>query len=330
MNEIPQIDTKEYVISHIDDAINHGWIKVFYQPVVRAITGQLCSSESLARWIDPEIGFLPPDKFIGVLEEKELIHKLDCYVVERVCQDIRQRLDKNEPVVPVSVNFSRLDFMMCDMLRVVEDNVKKYDVPRDFLHVEITESMIVSDEDMMSEVIRCFRNAGYEIWMDDFGSGYSSLTLLKDYEFDLLKLDMRFLSSFTDKSKSIMRSAITMAKDIGVRTLAEGVETEAQCHYLREIGCGRMQGYFFGRPEPIDDMYNHIKERGIEVEGRKWRHFYDVASLAVRDTDYPLEIVYDDGANFKTVVINKAYRDQINIPYDLPYEALDKIIYQTG
>ncbi len=330
MADAPKIDTKEYVISHIDEAIETGWIKVFYQPVIRAITKQLCSVESLARWIDPEIGFLSPDKFIGVLEENRLIHKLDCFIVEQVCRDISERMEKDLPVVPVSVNFSRLDFQMRDMLEVVETNVRKCNIPRDFLHVEITESMIASDEELMSKIITDFRDAGYEIWMDDFGSGYSSLNLLKDYQFDLLKMDMRFLSSFSDKARSIVRSAITLAKNINVRTLAEGVETEEQFNFLWETGCGRIQGYFFGKPEPKDDMFAHIKEKGIEVERRQWRHFYDVASFAVKDTEAPLELMLDDGKNFKTLFMNKAYREQINIPVEIGYDSIDKFIYQTG
>ena len=329
MTDTGQINTRNYVISHIDEAIEKGWIKVFYQPVIRSITGRLCGAESLARWIDPEIGFLSPDRFIGPLEEEKLIHKLDSYIIEKVCQDISTLMKNNEPVVPVSVNLSRLDFLMCNMVDVVESLTQKYDIPKDFLHIEITESMIVSDEVLMDQVICKFREAGYEIWMDDFGSGYSSLTLLKDYRFDLLKLDMCFLSSFTDKSKSIVRSVVTMAKNIGVRTLAEGVETGEHFEFLKEIGCGRVQGYYFGKPEPKEDMFAHIKEKGIEVEDRQWLQFYDIASFSVKDTDTPLEIVYDDGKNVKTLFMNRAYREQINFPYDMSYEEIDRIIYHT-
>lgn len=122
----------EYVITHIDEAIEKEWIKVYYQPVVRSLTGQLCSAESLARWIDNEVGFIPPDKFVGALEEKKLIHKLDCFIVDRVCRDIHDHLSNDLPTVPVSINMSRLDFIMCDMLKVLEDAVEKYDIPRDY------------------------------------------------------------------------------------------------------------------------------------------------------------------------------------------------------
>jgi EAL domain-containing protein (putative c-di-GMP-specific phosphodiesterase class I) len=133
----------DYVITHIDEAISNEWIKVYYQPVVRSLTGQLCSAEALARWIDPEYGLLAPGKFIGVLEECQLIYKLDCFIVQKVCQELHEHIIAGKPAFQVSINFSRLDFIKCDMLDVVEKAIEKYNIPRDYLHFEITESMIV-------------------------------------------------------------------------------------------------------------------------------------------------------------------------------------------
>ena len=328
-----EITTREYVLRKVDEAIANDWIKLFFQPVIRSLTGELCGMESLVRWDDPEIGFLLPGKFIEILETEREITKLDCYVVDKVCRCVRERMDAGLPMVPVSVNFSRLDFIMKDMLAVVEEAVAKYDIPRDYIHIEITESMIASDEGLMRDVITNFRKAGYEIWMDDFGSGYSSLTLLKDYQFDMLKLDMRFLTPFTEKSRDIMRSAVTMAKDIGIRTLAEGVETLEQVEFLKKIGCGRLQGYYYGRPEPIEDMFAHLMEKNVLVEQRKWRHFYDVASFNIRVTDTPLEIIEDDGTNFRTLFMNRAYREQIfylGQNLDMSLEEIDDRIYRVA
>ena len=319
----------EYVVASIDDAISNEWIKVYYQPVVRSLTGQLCGAESLARWIDPNIGFLSPDKFIGALEENEMIHKLDCFMIEKVCSDIHLHMESGRPVFPVSINFSRLDFIKCDMLKLVEESVRKYNIPRDFLHIEITESMIAQDEEMMTRVIESFRNRGYEIWMDDFGSGYSSLTLLQDYQFDLLKMDMRFLSTMTEKSKIILNSTINMAKHIGVKTLSEGVETQEQIDFLTAIGCGKLQGYYFGKPEPYDDMLLSIEKKGITVEERQWRGYYETACLAMSDLDRPLEIAEYDGRTFKTLYMNEQYKQQISLNLgDL--SQIDKYLYSTS
>ena len=324
-------NTAEHLARTFEEALEKGWIKVHYQPVIRAITEQLCGVESLARWQDPQFGFIFPSDFIGVLEESRQIHKLDSFVVEEVCRTVHERLMKNSPVVPVSVNFSRLDFVMCDMLAVVENAVRKYDIPRDYIHIEITESMIVSDQELMRGVINDFRAAGYEIWMDDFGSGYSSLTVLKDYQFDMLKLDMNFLSNFTDKSKDIMRSAIIMAKDLGIKTLAEGVETKEHLDYLKSIGCEEIQGFYYGKPEPIDEMFAHLAEKNVSIERRKWRHFYEVASFCVKATDIPLEIVEHDGKKFRTLFMNQPYREQIfGEENDLSLEEIDRKIYGTA
>ncbi|MCR5331646.1 MAG: EAL domain-containing protein, partial [Lachnospiraceae bacterium] len=323
------IKLREYVIRKLDEAIEKDWIQIYFQPVIRTITGYLCGLESLVRWIDPEIGFLAPDRFINVLEDERCIHKLDCFVVRRVCKYIRDRVDAGIPIVPVSVNFSQMDFVMCDMLEVVERAVEEFDIPRDYIHIEITESMIASDEGRMHDIISGFKKAGYEVWMDDFGSGYSSLTVLKDYNFDTLKMDMRFLRPFNEKSMSILRSVITMAKEIGLKTLAEGVETQEQLDFLKECGCGMIQGYYYGKPEPIEDMFRHIDEKGINVGKRKWRHFYETAGFAARYTESPLEVIEDDGKDFHTLFMNNSYRKQI-FDYEMSNEEIDRKIYHTA
>ena len=324
-----QLKTTEYVVGKIDEAIEQGWIRVYVQPIVGTLTGRLISMESLVRWIDPVVGFLPPDKFIGALEEERCIHKLDSYVVDKVCETLGKRLAAGIPSVPVSVNFSRLDFVLCDMLNVVETAVKKYNVPKEYLHIEITESMISSDEELMHKVIGDFNRAGYEIWMDDFGSGYSSLTVLKDYTFDALKMDMRFLEPLTVKSKSIIKSVINMAKDVGMKTLAEGVETKEQLDFLKSIGCGMIQGYYYGRPEPVDDAFKHLEEKGIGVEKAELRELYRMAGFYARSTDTPLMIYEDDGTDFRSLFINDSYRRQI-FDEELSLEEMDARIFHIA
>ena len=260
LKEFKEQHPVKYVVENIDRAIEHKWIKVYYQPVIRSLTGALCSMESLTRWDDPEIGFLMPKQFIRPLEKSHQIYKVDCFVVEQVCADIHDRILLGKPVVPVSINLSRLDFTLCDMLDVVEKAVARYNVSREYIHIEVTESMIASDEALMRRVIDDFKKTGYEVWMDDFGSGYSSLTLLKDYNFDLLKMDMNFLTSLSEKSKKVLQSVVLMAKELGIKTLAEDVETEEEMAFLKEIGCGKLQGYYFGKPQPIDDMFSHLEE----------------------------------------------------------------------
>lgn len=258
-------DMQKYVINNIDTAIKEEYIKVFYQPVIKTSKGKLCGFEALARWIDPKYGMLSPDNFVGALEDSHQIYKLDSYMIKQICMKLKERLDNNKKVVPVSFNLSRLDFLNCDIFSIVNGIVSEYEIPKDYINIEITESIVASDPVVYSE-IRRFRQAGYAVWMDDFGSGYSSLNSLKDYEFDELKIDMDFLSSFTEKSKSIITCTVEMAKRIGIETLAEGVETDEQYTFLKNIGCEKVQGYLFGKPLPDDECLDNLVKKGIIEE----------------------------------------------------------------
>ncbi len=251
---------KQYIVNTIDKAVENGYIKVFYQPVVWSKDGELCGCEALARWIDPKYGFLSPGDFIPVLEEQRQIHKLDTCIFETVCRDIRENLDAGNKVVPVSLNFSRLDFELMDAVGILDGFVQKYNISKDYLHVEVTESALVDDLGVLDRAINSLREKGYAIWLDDFGSGYSSLNSLKDYSFDVMKIDMKFLANFNqnDKSGIIIDSIINMAGKIGMRTLAEGVETEEQSEFLLSIGCERLQGYLYGKPMKIEELKEKI------------------------------------------------------------------------
>ena len=247
--------TRRYVAHHAEQAIEGNWIQAFAQPVVDTVTGDLCSFEALARWMDPEIGMLSPAVFIPTLEEAHLIHMLDLCVVEQVCQFLSTRIHEGEHGLHASINLSRLDFSLCDAVHEVTKMCDRWEIPHHMLAVEVTESALDSDLNLRQEMDR-FRAAGFEVWMDDFGCGYSSLNLLKDYEFDVLKVDMEFLRDMesNQRSKTIVASVIRMAKSLGIRTLVEGVETKEQCEFLREAGCDMMQGYLFGRPRPLDEL----------------------------------------------------------------------------
>ena len=267
--------TRRRIVERFEDALDQGYIQPYYQPVVRTVSGKLCSFEALARWIDPELGFLRPDIFISALEEANLIHLLDSHIIREVCRRIRRSVDSGETPIPVSVNLSRLDFTLCDVFSVVDQHVSEFQIPHDFLYIEITESVMGEEEGLMHTVVDRFHAAGYQVWMDDFGSGYSSLNMLKDYIFDELKLDMQFLRSFDLRSRRIMTSIIQMAKDIDIHTLAEGVETEEQYKYLRNVGCEKVQGYYIGKPMAYDDAIANLERKGISIELPRERKYYD-------------------------------------------------------
>ena len=164
-------EMRAYVVEHIDEAIERGWVVPYFQPVIRTLTGKLCGFEALARWEDPTYGLLAPFLFIGPLEEARLIHKVDCRIVREVCRIYRETVDLGEPVVPISLNLSRLDFDLCDIFAAVESAVREYEVPRGMVNIEITETVFGTDPAFMVDVVNRFREAGYQVWMDDFGSG---------------------------------------------------------------------------------------------------------------------------------------------------------------
>lgn len=312
---------QNYVVNHIDEAIANGYIKVYYQPVVRTITETFCGMEALARWIDPQNGFLNPGVFIGTLEESRQIHKLDSYIIEQVCKELREELDQGRPIVPVSFNLSRLDFIGCDIFNVVESALMKYRIKRDYIRVEITESIMASDSYIQLEIER-FRLVGYEVWMDDFGSGYSSLNTLKDYKFDELKIDMAFLSNFNEVSRIIISSTVRMAKSLGLKTLAEGVETREQLEFLKQIGCEKVQGYYYGKPQPLKDTMTHMETSGIVAENDNMRTVYSKLGRLDYQEDSPRAIMSYENGTFKFLFANKLCEEQF---LSLGFKNLDEV-----
>lgn len=259
---------QQFVVDHIDEAIAKDYIKVFYQPIIRVATGDICGYEALVRWIDPNDGILAPAYFIETLERFHLMHFVDEFVVKKVCQDYRMLVDSGEVVVPVSVNVSRLDFEVCDVYKLLEDFTEIYDVPRNMIDVEITESAFDDNTGLIKATTDKMRRAGYEIWIDDFGSGYSSLNTIADYEFDVLKLDMAFLRSIDNspKAKPLVKYVVGAAKEMGISPLCEGVESQENFDFLKEIGCDRAQGYYFGKPMPLEELLDTMYEKGYRWE----------------------------------------------------------------
>ena len=263
-----QFRLKHYVVNHIDSAIEQGHIKVFYQPIVSTQDGCVCGLEALARWDDPQYGLLPPGMFIETLEEYRQIYKLDQCMIEQVCRDYAESAKEGKPFAPVSLNFSRLDFELCDIVGILTDMAKKYGVPMEYLDVEVTESALADRQDLLPNAIRNLRKIGYKVWLDDFGSGYSSLNVLKDYQFDVLKIDMQFLAEFgsNEKTMPILTNVILLSKKLNMLSLTEGVETQEQFDFLRSVGCDRAQGYLFSKPVPLSELYRKFESGELRIK----------------------------------------------------------------
>ncbi|WP_444224276.1 EAL domain-containing protein [Dialister succinatiphilus] len=297
-----------FVLRNFENAMEKGHIHVYYQPITRALTGKVCSVEALARWKDPEKGMIFPGNFIPVLEKMKLIHLLDCYVIESVAR-IYHRLKKaGHPVVPVSVNLSRVDFDTMRPFDFMEEIIYRYQVPRQFFHIEVTESALTRDTGVLKKELFRFKKAGYQLWLDDFGSGYSTLNVLKEFPFDLLKIDMAFLRNFNEESRKIIRSIILMAKNLSIHTLAEGAETKEQVDFLRESGCEDIQGYFYGKPMSTEDFEKKLGEGVYTAEGPLEKVVMNRIGLVNVLTDKPMGLFLNRKDRFVLLLKNDALK----------------------
>ena len=247
---------EQYVISHVDEAVENEYLKVYYQPVIDISTGKIIELEALARWIDPIHGFLSPGDFIPVLENSKLIHKVDKFIARKVCLDQNRLRDMAGRDVPVSINLSRLDFMLTDIVSFIKKEVEDNKVELKNLHIEVTESALEKDSEELKQKINELKSFGFEIWMDDFGSGYSSLNSLQDFSFDVVKVDMKFMRTLdsNDQTPTIVKSIIEMIRNLGLRSLVEGVETEKQLEFIKDAKVNMAQGFLFSKPVPLEDL----------------------------------------------------------------------------
>lgn len=246
---------KQYILENIDRAIEEKWIKLYLQPIIRTVSGRVCDVEALARWDDPEMGMISPAVFIEPLEEAGLIYKLDLYMLEQILEAIRIEIEKGLYIVPHSLNISRSDFDACDIVEEVRRRVDDAGVPRDRVTIEVTESCIASDFEYLKKQIDRFKALGFPVWLDDFGSGYSSLDNLQSLNFDLIKFDMSFMRKFNEEneeSRVLLSELMRLATALELDTVCEGVETEDQERFLKEIGCSKLQGFHYSKPIPFD------------------------------------------------------------------------------
>ena len=295
---------RQGIIDNLDRAIEEGWIKVYYQPIVRSTNGKVCDVEALARWDDPVRGLLSPALFIPILEKSLLIHRLDLCVVKHVLSDLKTNEQNGNQNVPVSINFSRADFDACDLVQEICKLVDEAQIDRKLINIEITESMVGSDFDYMKEQIERFRAQGFQVWMDDFGSGYSSLDVLQSIKFDLIKFDMGFMRRLdeSDDGKIILKEMMKMATSLGIDTICEGVETESQARFLQEIACSKLQGYYFSKPvPPAQIMEKYTVEIQDGFEDLSQSAYYDaLGSVNLYDLSFLANL--DDNAIKNTFV----------------------------
>ncbi|MDD3795126.1 MAG: EAL domain-containing protein [Lachnospiraceae bacterium] len=247
---------EQFITSTMQTALDQHQFQVYYQPKYDLNTEVIAGAEALVRWIHPEKGFLSPGAFIPLFETNGFITQLDKYVWERACQDIRSWMDMGLPPVSVSVNVSRADIYNPKLTDILLALVAKYQIPIQYLHLEITESAYTDNAEQIIAVVNKLRQLGFIIEMDDFGSGYSSLNMLADMPVDVLKLDMKFIQNESRKAsgKGILSFVISLAKWLNLAVVAEGVETSQQIASLRSMDCNYVQGFYYAKPMPKRDF----------------------------------------------------------------------------
>ena len=251
-----QILRERKIENQMDEALASNQFKVYLQPKYSLKTLQPVGAEALVRWLHPEKGLIPPAEFIPLFEKNNFVIKLDFFMFESICKQQRMWMAQGLSPLLISVNFSRKHLSHSDFAENLMAVVKKYDVPPDCLELEVTESAVFDNIDVLASVFKALNDFGFKISIDDFGTGYSSLNLLKELPVDVLKMDKEFFNETTlsRRGEKVVESVIQMAHSLDIKVVAEGVETQDQIDFLKKIGCDIIQGYYFAKAMPVEDF----------------------------------------------------------------------------
>ena len=259
---------EQHISETMEAALENGEFKVYYQPKHETITGKIVGAEALVRWIHPEYGFMSPGQFIPLFEKNGFITKLDNFILEQVCKDIKRWKEKGYTFVPVSVNVSRRDFLEEGCIDKQIQIIDSYGIDHAYVHMEVTESLYSENTEIIISQLKKVQELGFMIEMDDFGSGYSSLGLLSSFPLNILKLDISFVRNFRE-NEIVIENIIKMAHRLGLLTVAEGAETNEQVATLKTLGCDFIQGFYFSKPLPIEEYEKYINDAKILNGGKK-------------------------------------------------------------
>ena len=334
---------RQYILDNFKKALEERRIEVHYQPIIRATNGLVCDEEALSRWNDPERGMLKPAEFIPILEESGGIYKLDLYVLEEILKKISLFKSVGLHVVPHSINLSRSDFTKVDMVDEICKRVDAANVEHNLIAIELTESVIGENFDFIKMQIDRFKELGFQVWMDDFGSGYSSLDVLQSIQFNVIKFDMSFMKKLdvNENSKTVLAELIKMISALGIETVCEGVETKEQANFLQSIGCSKFQGFFYCKAISLNEVLTRYETgKQIGFENPKEAHYYeaigrvnlnDLTISGNEDESFnnyfdvlPMCVIEVNGANINFVRRNRSYFEFIKryLDIDLPTQEI--------
>ena len=255
-------EINQKIEEEMEEALKNGEFKIYFQPKVNMITSELCGAEALSRWVHPVEGIRPPKVYVGLFEKNGFISRLDLYMFEEVCRIKASWKGTKYEHIPVSINMSRLHLYDRKFPEKLENMAKQYGVDVTELEIEITESTFIKDSDELIAVVDALKKNGFMVSIDDFGSGFSALYLLKDLPVDTIKIDRGFLQSSSNDSrgKTVLRNIITMCKDLKMDVVTEGIETKEQVNFVVSCGCQIAQGFFYAKPLPPEEFYEFAEE----------------------------------------------------------------------
>lgn len=256
---------RKFIEENIQTAITERQFVMFLQPKYSISKNEIIGAEALVRWFHPERGMIFPNQFIPIIEENGFVKKVDYYIWAEACRFIKRCQDAGLPLLPVSVNVSRVHLQDNECIEVLSDLIKTYNIPKELLELEITET--ANDQQISLKALQ-LKEQGYKLLMDDFGSGYSSLNILLETPFDVIKLDKKFMENMMDsgKGRMILEHVVLMAEKLQLGLLAEGVETAEQIDLLQGIGCDQVQGYYYAKPMAEEQFFAMLKEQAEAVE----------------------------------------------------------------
>lgn len=269
-----KIIKEQRIVNHMRKALQEEDFIIYLQPKISLQQKKICGAEALIRWKTKQNEIIGPSEFIPIFEQNGFITELDYYVWEKTCQLLQKWIAQGKTPCPISVNISRVSTYNYHMVENICGLVKKYQIPPELLQLELTESAYTGNPVAVKEMMEQLQNAGFTILMDDFGSGYSSLNVLKDIEVDVLKIDMKFLSDSkqSQRSESILTSVVHMAKWLNIPVVAEGVERKEQALFLQDIGCEYVQGFYFAKPMPTEEYEKLLHDEEFFEENRRTEH----------------------------------------------------------
>lgn len=260
---IEGIHTKKFLEDNMKKALSNHEFVMFLQPKYSISQNKMVGAEALVRWMHPERGMISPMDFVPLFEQNGFVIKMDQYIWEEACRAIRKWMDEGITPVPVSVNVSRRHLKDEEFVSVLNELVRTYNIPKKYLEIEITETI---EQEQINDGISLLKESGFKLLMDDFGSGYSSLNMLKDTKFDVIKMDQGFLRDFigSERGQQIVAHTIRMSRDIGLDMVAEGVETEEQAVFLQSCGCDTAQGFYYAKPMKLEEFDQLLYKKNLE------------------------------------------------------------------